>query len=337
MKRDENGIGPEPSKEPLAKPPVTEDLVQTASSVSMSVGRPVGAEEPIGLAEDFLGIPEDEGPDGMGAQLALFDQSKIRRVYDESTKSWWFSVVDIVQVLTEQPDFQTARKYWNKLRSRLDAEGSQSVTNCHRLKMTAADGKQYFTDVATPESLLRLVQSVPSPKAEPIKIWLAKVGHERIQELADPALALDRARELWQKHGRSEKWIQQRMTGQETRNKLTDYWADHEVKEGEEYAILTNLIHEEWSGVSVKAHKDMKGLRTQNLRDHMTEAELVFTALAELATRQVAESVEATGMPENKDAARTGGRIARDARLDLESKTGTKVVTGENALKPRRK
>jgi len=273
----------------------------------------------------------------MGAQLALFDQSKIRRVYDESTKSWWFSVVDIVQVLTEQPDFQTARKYWNKLRSRLDAEGSQSVTNCHRLKMTAADGKQYFTDVATPESLLRLVQSVPSPKAEPIKIWLAKVGHERIQELADPALALDRARELWQKHGRSEKWIQQRMTGQETRNKLTDYWADHEVKEGEEYAILTNLIHEEWSGVSVKAHKDMKGLRTQNLRDHMTEAELVFTALAELATRQVAESVEATGMPENKDAARTGGRIARDARLDLESKTGTKVVTGENALKPRRK
>lgn len=273
----------------------------------------------------------------MDAQLALFDQSRIRRVYDESKGTWWFSVVDIVQVLTEQPDDLTARKYWNKLKERLSAEGSEAVTNCHQLKMIAADGKQRLTDAATPETLLRLVQSVPSPKAEPLKVWLAKVGHERIQELADPALALDRARKLWQKHGRSEKWIQQRMTGQETRNKLTDYWADHEIKKDEEYAILTNLIHEEWSGVSVKAHKGLKGLRTQNLRDHMTEAELIFTALAELSTRQVAESVEATGMPENEEAARTGGRIARDARLDLESRTGRKVVSGENALKPRKK
>jgi len=337
MKSPEKGIGPEPSRKPVAKPPVTEDIVQTASSVSTSVGRPVGAEEPLGLAEDFLVTPEDEGPEGMDARLALFDQSKIRRVYDESEGTWWFSVVDIVQVLTEQPDDQTARKYWNKLKERLIAEGSEAVTNCHQLKMVAADGKQRLTDAATPETLLRLVQSVPSPKAEPFKLWLAKVGHERMQELADPALALDRARDLWQRHGRSEKWIQQRMTGQETRNKLTDYWADHEIKKDEEYAILTNLIHEEWSGISVKAHKGLKGLRTQNLRDHMTEAELVFTALAELATRQVAESVEATGMPENEEAARTGGRIARDARLDLESQTGKKVVTGENALKPRKK
>ena len=183
-----------------------------------------------------------------------FEGRSIRRVYDEATETWWFSVVDVVQVLTQQPDYQTTRKYWNKLRERLAKEGSESVTNCHRLKLPAADGKNYLTDVATAETLLRLVQSVPSPKAEPIKLWLAKVGYERMQEMADPGLSLDRARETWQKHGRSEKWIQQRMTGQETRNKLTDYWANHEIKKGEEFAILTNIIHQEWSGVSVKAH-----------------------------------------------------------------------------------
>ena len=239
-----------------------------------------------------------------------------------------------VQVLTQQPDFQTARKYWNKLKERLVREGSQLVTNCHQLKMAAGDGKQRLTDVATAETLLRLVQSVPSPKAEPIKLWLAKVGYERIQEMADPALSLDRARETWQKHGRSEKWIAQRMTGQETRNKLTDYWADHEIKKGEEFAILTNLIHEEWSGVSVKAHKEMKGLKTQNLRDHMSEAELIFTALAELSTRQIAETDEATGMSENTLAAKAGGRIAKKARLELESKTGKRVVSTGNYLPP---
>ena len=185
-------------------------------------------------------------------------------------------MVDIVQVLTQQPDYQTARKYWNKLKERLSKEGSQSVTICHRLKLPAADGKNYLTDVATAETLLRMVQSVPSPKAEPIKLWLAKVGYERMQEMSDPALSLNRARENWQKHGRSEKWIQQRMTGQETRNKLTDYWANHDIKQGEEFAILTNLIHQEWTGVSVKTHKAMKGLKSQNLRDHMSEAELIF-------------------------------------------------------------
>ncbi|MCY2926406.1 MAG: hypothetical protein NT031_13390, partial [Planctomycetota bacterium] len=184
------------------------------------------------------------------------------------------------------------------------------------------------------ETLLRLVQSVPSPKAEPIKLWLAKVGYERMQEMADPARSLDRARETWQKHGRSEKWIQQRMTGQETRNKLTDYWATHDIKQGAEYAILTNLIHEEWSDVSVKTHKELKGLKTQNLRDHMSEAELIFTALAELSTRQIAETTAATGMPENETAAKTGGKIAKRARLELESKTGKSVVTGENFLPP---
>jgi DNA-damage-inducible protein D len=185
----------------------------------------------------------------MPIQPAIFENHEIRRVYDEASETWWFSVVDIVQVLTQQPDYQTARKYWNKLKERLGKEGSQSVTDCHRLKLPAADGKNYLTDVATAETLLRLVQSVPSPKAEPIKLWLAKVGYERMQEMADPGLSLDRARETWQKHGRSERWIQQRMTGQETRNKLTDYWADHDIKKGEEFAILTNIIHQEWSGV----------------------------------------------------------------------------------------
>ena len=257
-----------------------------------------------------------------------FDGQSIRRVYDGTTEIWWFSVIDVVQVLTQQPDDLTARKYWNQLKKRLNTEGSQLVTNCHQLKMRATDGKQRLTDVATAETLLRLVQSVPSPKAEPIKVWLAKVGYERMQELADPALSLNRARQTWQQHGRSDKWIAQRMTGQETRNKLTDYWRDHDIKEGSEFAILTNIIHQEWAGVSVAEHKGMKGLSSHNLRDHMSEAELIFTALAELSTRQISESVEATGLPENKSTAKAGGRIAAQARQQLEDQTGKSVVTG---------
>jgi len=267
---------------------------------------------------------------------AIFEEREIRRIYDEKTQTWFFSVVDIIQVLTQQPNYKTAQNYWKVLKHRLNKEGSQLVTNCNQLKLPAADGKNYLTDVANVETLLRLVQSVPSPKAEPIKLWLAKVGHERMQEMSDPARALERARATWQKYGRSEKWIQQRMTGQETRNKLTDFWATHDIKQGEEYAILTNLIHQEWSGVSVTAHMNMKGLRTQNLRDHMSEAELIFTALAELSTRQIAEVTDATGMTENKTAAKVGGKIAKRARVELESKTGKKVVTSENYLPPSR-
>ena len=268
----------------------------------------------------------------MPNELAVFEGHKIRRHYDEKTQTWWFSVVDIIKVLTQQTDFQAARNYWKVLKNRLRKEGSQSVTKCNQLKMTAADGKSYLTDVADAETLLRLVQSVPSPKAEPIKVWLAKVGYERMQEMSDPALSLDRARETWKKHGRSEKWIEQRMTGQETRNKLTDYWSKHEIKKEDEFAILTNIIHQEWADVNVQEHKNLKGLKTQNLRDHMTEAELIFTALAELSTRQIAESAEAVGMTENKDAAKTGGRIAKRARLELEAKTGRKVVSSESYL-----
>lgn len=267
----------------------------------------------------------------MQNDIKLFEQKKIRSVYDEEKDIWYFSVIDVIAILIEK-DYKTAQNYWNKLAERLRKEGSQSVTNCHKLKMPAADGKQYFTAAATAETMLRIVQSVPSPKAEPIKQWLARVGYERMKETADPALSIDRARENWQKLGHSEKWIQQRMMGQETRNKLTDYWKEHEITKDEEYAILTNIIHQEWSGLSVKEHKQLKGLKSQNLRDHMSEAELIFTALAELSTRQVAENTNATGMKENKQAARRGGNVAKIAKEKFEEETGQKVVTDENYL-----
>ena len=268
----------------------------------------------------------------MPEELKLFEGNRIRHIYDEEKETYYFSVVDIIAILIEK-DYQSARKYWNKLAQRLRDEGSeQTVTNCHQLKLQADDGKMRKTDVADIKTIFRIIQSVPSKKAEPIKQWLAKVGQERVKEMADPSTAIDRARETYKKLGRSEKWIQQRMTGQETRNKLTDYWSEHDIKEGEEYAILTNIIHQEWSGLSVKEHKSLKGLKSQNLRDHMSEAELIFTALAELSTRQIAESENATGMEENKISAKKGGKIAREAREKLELQTGQKVVTDDNFL-----
>jgi len=264
--------------------------------------------------------------------LVAFENHKIRRVYDEKSETWFFSVVDVVAALTGSVN---SRDYWFKMKIRVKTEdGFELSTICRQLKLPAPDGKKRETDCADVQGLFRIIQSIPSPKAEPFKQWLAKVGYERIQDMSDPARSLDRAREYWQQHGRSEKWIQQRMTGQETRNKLTDYWKDHEIKGEDEYAILTNIIHQEWSGVSVKKHKQLKDLKAQNLRDHMSEAELIFTALAELSTRQIAESVEATGMVENTEAGKKGGKIAKNARLALEQKTGRSVVTGENFLPP---
>lgn len=269
--------------------------------------------------------------------LAIFENFKIRRHYDEKSETWFFSVIDIVQALTNQTDFQLARNYWKVLKNRLNKEGSELVTKCNQLKMVAEDGKMRLTDAADTETLLRLIQSVPSPKAEPIKLWLAKAGYERLQEISDPEKSINRARENWQKHGRSEKWIQQRMMSQETRNKLTDYWSTHDIKEGEEFAILTNIIHSEWAGLSIKDHKKMKGLKTQNLRDHMTEAELIFTTLAEFSTRQIAESEQAKGMMKNKAAGKKGGGIAKKARLELEQKTGRKVINKENYLSEKKR
>src|SRR5574344_637452 len=268
----------------------------------------------------------------MPNEVKIFENKKIRSHYDEDAEKWYFSVVDVVAILIDK-DYQGERTYWKKLAQRLRDEGSeQTVTNCHQLKMKAADGKMRQTHAADVETMLRIIQSVPSSKAEPVKQWLAKVGYERMKEMADPTTAIDRARETYKQLGRSDKWIQQRMTGQETRNKLTDYWKDHEITKNEEYAILTNIIHQEWSDLSVKEHKNLKGLKSQNLRDHMSEAELIFTALAELSTRQIAEQDEATGMEENKKAAKEGGGIAKEARKKLEKRTEKKVVTGENYL-----
>ena len=268
----------------------------------------------------------------MTEDLKLFEGNRIRHIYNEEKETYYFSVIDIIAILIEK-EYQSARKYWKVLKGRLANEGfDELVTNCYQLKLQADDGKMRKTDVADIKTIFRIIQSVPSKKAEPIKQWLAQVGQERVKEMADPSTAIDRARETYKKLGRSDKWIQQRITGQETRNKLTDYWSEHDIKEGEEYAILTNIIHQEWSGLSVKEHKSLKGLKSQNLRDHMSEAELIFTALAELSTRQVAESENATGMKENKKAAIKGGRVANRARKDFEATTGQKVVTDSNFL-----
>ncbi len=286
----------------------------------------------------------------MKNEVKLFEQQKVRTHWDEKEQKWYFSISDVIAILTESV---APLAYWRKLKERLKKEGNETVTNSHGLKMKAADGKMRMTDVADTEQLLRLIQSIPSPKAEPFKQWLAKTGYERMKEIADPEQSLDRARENWQKLGRSEKWIQQRMTGQETRNKLTDYWKESGVQKNDEFAFLTIIKypfpfsfsfrrrwpkagrgHTEWAGLSVKQHKNLKGLKTQNLRDHMSEAELIFTALAELSTRQIAETDKAKGLKQNATTGKKGGRIAKDARLALENKTGRKVITGENFLPP---
>jgi DNA-damage-inducible protein D len=266
------------------------------------------------------------------SNIRLFEDKQIRSHWNEEEQQWYFSVIDVVEVLTNSSN---PRDYWFKMKIRVKTEdGLELSTICRQLKLKAADGKMRGTDVANTQTLLRIIQSIPSPKAEPFKQWLAKTGYERIQEISDPGQSIDRARGNWQKLGRSEKWIQQRMTGQETRNKLTDYWKQSGVEKSDEFALLTNIIHQEWTGLTVKKHKDLKGLNTQNLRDHMSEAELIFTALAELSTRQIAETEEAKGLNENAKAGKKGGTISMNARLALEAKTGKHVVTGENFLPP---
>ncbi|HPE99717.1 MAG TPA: Bro-N domain-containing protein [Bacteroidales bacterium] len=262
--------------------------------------------------------------------LVVFDNKKVRRFYDEETEVWYFSVVDIVEALT---DSVNPTDYLKKLRKRDPELGTYLGTNCPQIEMLT-NGKKRKTLAGNVKDIFRIIQSIPSPKAEPFKQWLAKVGYERVQEMNDPSLSMDRARENWQKMGRSEKWIQQRMTGQETRNKLTDYWKNAGVKEQDEFALLTNIIHKEWTDLTVKQHKQLKGLKSQNLRDHMSEAELIFTALAELSTRQIADSEQAKGLIENAKASKKGGAVAKNARKELETKTGKSVITGENFLPP---
>ena len=231
----------------------------------------------------------------MKNEIKIFEQSNIRSSYDEQNEKWYFSIIDIISILTES---KNPRRYWSDLKTKLSEEEgfSQLYEKIVQLKLIAPDGKNRQTDCADVETLMRIIQSIPSKKAEPIKQWLAKVGYERMKEISDPSTAIDRARETYKQQGRSDKWIHQRISGQETRGKLTDYWCEHGVEQPGEYAILTNIIHKEWTGLNIKDHKELKGLKYQNLRDHMSEAELLFTALAELSTRQVAENTQATGM-----------------------------------------
>ena len=262
--------------------------------------------------------------------IIIFQDQPVRRVWVAEKERWYFSVVDVVGVLSQSTD---PRNYWKVLKSRLLEEGSQLVTSCNQLKMMAEDGKMRETDAADVETVLRLIQSIPSPKAEPFKLWLARIGYERLQETVDPERAIARARENWKMRGRPESWIERRMQGQEIRNKLTDYWKDHEVKEGAEYAALTNVIHKEWTGISVQKHKEVKDLSARtNLRDHMSEAELLFSALAEFSTTQIAKAEKARGYNKNEVAAHKGGAIAGTARQSLEQQTGKSVITDENFL-----
>ena len=263
--------------------------------------------------------------------IQLFEDQKIRVVWDAEREEWYFSIVDVVGVLTDSPDYNTGRKYWNKLKQRLKEEGSELVTNCHQLKMRAAAGKNRLTDVADTEQLLRIIQSIPSKKAEPFKAWLAMVGRERIEETIDPEQAIDRALETYLKKGYSEEWVHQRLLAIRIRNELTDEWRKRGVQKGKEYAILTDEITRAWSGMNTRQYKDFKGLKKENLRDNMSNLELVLTMLAEASTTDIAKAEQPQGFDENQQVARRGGNVAGVARKALEAETGKPVITSQNA------
>lgn len=263
--------------------------------------------------------------------IKLFEQKQIRSLWNEDEEKWYFSIVDVTQVLTDQSEYQAARKYWNKLKERLINEGNQTVSNCHQLKMEAADGKMRLTDVADTEQLFRLIQSVPSKKAEPFKLWLAQVGRERIDEIEDPELGFDRLMETYLKKGYSKNWINQRLKSIEVRKELTDEWENRGVKKGQEYAILTDEITKAWSGLSVKQYKNHKGLKKENLRDNMSNLELVLNMLAEATTTEISKEKKPQTFTENKKIAKQGGTIAGNTRKEIEEKTGKKIVNKLNA------
>ncbi|NHZ71639.1 MAG: hypothetical protein GWP17_00935 [Aquificales bacterium] len=264
-------------------------------------------------------------------RIQLFQEQRVRTYWDEEKERWYFSVIDVVAVLTEQKTYQGARNYWKVLKHRLIKEGNETVTNCNRLKMKAADGKMRLTDVADTEQLLRLIQSIPSPKAEPFKVWLARVGYERIEETEDPELAFDRAMKTYLKKGYSREWINQRLKSIEVRKELTDEWQERGMKEGLEYAILTNEISKAWADRTVKEYKQLKGLKKENLRDNMSNLELVLNMLAEASTTEISKEKKPQGLEENKDVARKGGHVAKQARVELEKQTGKPMITAQNA------
>ncbi len=265
-------------------------------------------------------------------KLQKFEDQSIRTAWDEEQEEWYFSVVDVVGVLTDSADFDTARKYWNKLKQRLVAEGNQLVTNCPQLKMKSPkDGKRYKTDVATTEQLLRIIQSIPSKKAEPFKMWLAQVGRERIEEIIDPELTIERALATYAKKGYPAEWINQRLQTIRARKELTDAWNDHGVQEGKEYAILTDEVTKAWSGMNTRQYKNLKGLKKENLRDNMSTLELALNMLAEATTTELVKVQNPQGLAENKTVAKQGGQIAGTARKSIEAQTGRPVITSGNA------
>ena len=265
-------------------------------------------------------------------KIQLFENKRIRTAWDEEKEEWYFSVVDVVAVLTDQPDARHASTYWAVLKKRLNNEGAdQLLTNCKQLKMTASDGRKRLTDVADTEQLLRLIQSIPSPKAEPFKLWLAQVGRERIEETIDPELTIDRALETYLKKGYSREWINQRLQAIQVRKELTDEWDARGVQKGVEYAILTDEISRAWSGMSTRQYKNLKGLKKENLRDNMTTLELVLNMLAEATTTEISKQKAPETFSENIDVARAGGKVAGDARKAIESQTGVPVITSKNS------
>lgn len=265
-------------------------------------------------------------------KIQLFEDKKIRTAWDEEKEEWYFSVVDVVGVLTDQDTPRNASTYWAVLKKRLKDEGADELlTNCKQLKMTAADGKKRLTDVANTAQLLRIIQSIPSPKAEPFKVWLAEVGRERIEETIDPELAIDRALETYQKKGYSDEWIHQRILSIRIRNNLTEEWDKRGVKKGLEYAILTDEISRAWSGMSTRQYKNLKGLKKGNLRDNMSDAELVLNMLAELSTTELSKAEQPQNFEENRNVAQRGGRVAGNARKEIEQQTGKPIITSENA------
>ena len=264
-------------------------------------------------------------------KIQIFEDKKIRTAWNEETEEWYFSVVDVIEVLTDQPNYQGARNYWKVLKKRLKDEGNETVTNCNQLKMTAADGKKRLTDVADTEQLLRIIQSIPSPKAEPFKMWLAQVGRERIEETIDPELTIDRAFETYRKKGYSTEWIQQRLLSIRIRNNLTDEWDKRGVQKGVEYAILTDEITKAWSGMKTREYKNLKGLKKENLRDNMSDLELVLTMLAEATTTELSKTTNPQNFQENVEVAKKGGNIAGDTRKAIEESTGKPVITSKNA------
>lgn len=260
--------------------------------------------------------------------LKLFEERRVRTVWDDEQDKWYFSIVDVVAVLTDSVD---STAYWRKLKQRLKAEGNETVTNCHGLKMQAADGKMRLTDVADTEQLLRLIQSIPSPKAEPFKLWMAKVASERLNQIQDPELSIDQALMDYKRMGYSDNWINQRLKSIEIRKDLTDEWKKHGLQEGVQFATLTDIIYQTWSDMTAKEYKQFKGLKKENLRDNMTNKELVLNMLAELSTKEISEANNPESFNEHMDIAHQGGEVARNARLELETKTGKKVISPLNA------